>query len=318
MLEVCFSDSVKGALRIAQHSGMSVSGPVSVALIGAEDMPEKEREKEIARATERARAEMEWLRERAVPLGGSWEDVVAPSFALSLGDIQEPLSENCARRELLFRWMTAEPWDEPAVLEKLAQKYWESCMADFGVLTERARTEPVRIWADQSPDSLCGLLFAAELLCGMETEVSVVFAPGWLERHDGIVPCMGWGDMHPEEFGRFACEAKLLPVQTLRLLADRWCGLREENASLRTVVNGEVVSVGENFYDDFLRREMTEEEMTVGWLIGNTLGKGSNSLKISDFILAERIRLMLSRGELRMVREDAKRFYGSIVRKNNG
>lgn len=317
MLEVCFSDSVKGALCIAQQGGMSMSGPVSVALIGAEDMPEEEREKEIARAKERAQAETKWLRKRAVPLGGSSKDVVALSFALSLGDIKEPLSENCSRRELLFRWMTAEPWDEPATLEKLAHKYWESCLEDFGVLIERARTEPVRIWADQSPDSLCGLLFAAELLCDMETEVSVVFAPMWLERYDSIVLYKGWGEMHPDEFGRFASEAKPLPRRMLRLLAERWRGLREENAPLRAVVNGEVVSVREDFYDDFLRREMTEEEMTVGWLIGNTLGKRSNSLKISDFILAERIRAMLSHGELRMVREDAKRFYSSVVRKND-
>ena len=39
-----------------------------------------------------------------------------------------------------------------------------------------------------------------------------------------------------------------------------WARLQEENAPLRAVVNGQLVSVGEDFYDGFLLRELAAQD----------------------------------------------------------
>ena len=102
-----------------------------------------------------------------------------------------------------------------------------------------------------------------------------------------------------------------LPPVMLGAMAHRWEVLRQENAPLRAVVNGRVRSVGEDFYDEMIRRHLPEGQTKIANIIGEVLGREKPG--IGDVWLAERIRQMLSTGELRMLREDRERFYRSVV-----
>ena len=102
-----------------------------------------------------------------------------------------------------------------------------------------------------------------------------------------------------------------VPPLALGAMAHRWEVLQKENAPLRAVVNGQVRSVGEDFYDDLIRRHIPEGQTKIAPIIGNVLGQERPG--IGDVWLAERIRWMLSTGELRMVREDREMFYSSVV-----
>lgn len=97
----------------------------------------------------------------------------------------------------------------------------------------------------------------------------------------------------------------------LGAMAHRWEVLRQENAPLRAVVNGRVRSVGEDFYDEMIRRHLPEGQTKIANIIGEVLGREKPG--IGDVWLAERIRQMLSTGELRMLQEDRERFYRSVV-----
>ena len=77
------------------------------------------------------------------------------------------------------------------------------------------------------------------------------------------------------------------------------------------MVNGQIRSVGEDFYDGLIRRHIPEGQTKIANIIGNVLGQERPG--IGDVWLAERIRWMLSTGELRMVREDKEMFYSSVV-----
>ena len=94
-------------------------------------------------------------------------------------------------------------------------------------------------------------------------------------------------------------------------MASRWRELQQENAPLRAVVNGRVRSVGADFYDGLIRKHIPEGQTKIANIIGDVLGREKPG--IGDIWLAERIRWMLSTGELRMVREDPERFYRSVV-----
>ena len=69
--------------------------------------------------------------------------------------------------------------------------------------------------------------------------------------------------------------------------------------------------MGEDFYDPLLRRHIPEGRTKIGRIIGEVLGREKPG--IGDTWFSERIRRMLSTGELRMVEEDPEMFYSSTV-----
>ena len=301
MLELCFDMSTRGALRVAQHCGGGGKGAVGV-IVAASDQGDPVAEQAARRAAEAFRRQEELERE-AIPLGGSPNDVLTLSLGLDMGDIREPLGE--VRHQLQRQWYDGE--------NEIADRDWGRNLEAAERLQAYTAGDTVRIWADRTPHSACGLLHAASLLRDTKAAVHVVFLPHWLERPDGTVEVydQGWGEVEPELFGHFLSHEMPVPPTALAAMARRWEELRRENAPLRAVVNGRVCSVGEEFYDSLIRRHLPEGRTKIGRLIGEVLGRERPG--ISDIWLAERIRWMLSTGELRMVQEDRERFYRSIV-----
>lgn len=303
MIELCFSDSVKGALRCAQHCDSDGGGVSGIATIGGSDFQEK-KQKKIPKQNRC---------HPITPLDSEYDDVLGLSLNLSCGDIAEPLSVSCRRQKLIHQWLTADPWGELENVEAQAQEHWQNCLNDYEQLRIQAAKKPVRIWTDYTPDSLCGLLFAADILYKLDTAVTCIPLPLWTEEPDGVIRQFdGWGCVCPEEFGRFVPGGVALSKNVLRLLAGRWKELQEENAPLRAFVNGRVVSVNADFYDDFIRQSFIDGEMQVAQIIGRVLSRRPG---VGDWIITERIRHMLRSGELRMVQEDSRRFWRSTVMK---
>ena len=301
MLELCFDMSTRGALRVAQHCGGGGKGAVGV-IVAASDQGDPVAEQAARRAAEAFRRQEELERE-AVPLGGSPNDVLILSLGLDMGDIREPLGE--VRYQLQRQWYDGE--------NEIADRDWGRNLEAAERLKACGPGDTVRIWADRTPHSACGLLHAASLLKDTKAAVHVVFLPLWRETGDGktLVSYLGWGEVEPELFGHFLSHEIPVPPVALGAMAHQWEALRRENAPLRAVVNGQVRSVGEDFYDDLIRRHIPEGQTKIANIIGDVLGREKPG--IGDVWLAERIRWMLSAGELRMVREDPERFYRSVV-----
>ena len=301
MLELCFDMSTRGALRVAQHCGRGGKGAVGVIVAASDQGDPAVAEQEARRAAEAFRRHQEELEREAIPLGGDPGDVMTLSLGLDMGDIREPLGE--VRHQLLKQWYD---WDE------VADRDWGRCLEAAEHLKAVGPGDTVRIWVDRTPASACGLLHAASLLKDTKAAVHVVALPPWRERPDGVVETyLGWGEVEPERFGHFLSREEPVPPLALGAMAHRWEVLQKENAPLRAVVNGQVRSVGEDFYDDLIRRHIPEGQTKIAPIIGNVLGQERPG--IGDVWLAERIRWMLSTGELRMVREDRERFYSSVV-----
>ena len=301
MLELCFDMSTRGALRVAQHCGRGGKGAVGVIVAASDQGDPAVAEQEARRAAEAFRRHQEELEREAIPLGGDPGDVMTLSLGLDMGDIREPLGE--VRHQLLKQWYD---WDE------VADRDWGRCLEAAEHLKAVGPGDTVRIWVDRTPASACGLLHAASLLKDTKAAVHVVALPPWRERPDGVVETyLGWGEVEPERFGHFLSREEPVPPLALGAMAHRWEVLQKENAPLRAVVNGQVRSVGEDFYDDLIRRHIPEGQTKIAPIIGNVLGQERPG--IGDVWLAERIRWMLSTGELRMVREDREMFYSSGV-----
>ena len=130
-------------------------------------------------------------------------------------------------------------------------------------------------------------------------DVTVVELPEWEKRPDGcIVQYTGWGEIEPYRFGEMALLEKKLPVNLLRSLASHWVELQQENATLRAVLNGKLVSAPECLYDTFILRELEkqENEFNEARLVGQVLGK--YRLGIGDAWIALRIEQFIKDGLL--------------------
>lgn len=319
MLELCFNQSVRGALQVAQHCGdkplltgwgsttvyvmIDEPGQESTSEEESEEILRREEPEEVSQEVEERYRRWEALRREAISLGGDLEDVLSLSLGLDMGDIRDPLGE--IRYQLQRQWYEGE--------NEIADRDWGRNLEAAERLQACTAGDTVRIWVDRTPHSACGLLHAASILERTEAAVHVVFLPHWLERPDGTVEVydQGWGEVEPELFGHFLSHEMPVPPAALAAMARRWEELQRENAPLRAVVNGRVCSVGEEFYDSLIRRHLPEGRAKIGGIIGETLGRERPG--IGDIWLAERIHWMLSTGELRMVQEDRERFYRSIV-----
>lgn len=300
MLELCFSQSARGGLRCAQHCGGG--GRKIIGVIMGRDDGRPATRKEIRQAQKQTQQKREALDREAIPLGGTAADVLGLSLGLDMEDIREPLGE--ARRELLRRWYDGN--------DEAADRDWQETLGSADRLRACGPGDTIRIWVDHTPSSACGLLHAASLLEKTGAAVSVVFLPPWRERPDGVVETyLGWGEVAPELFGRFLSYEMPMPPLALGAMVHRWEVLQKENAPLRAVVNGQIRSVEEDFYDGLIRKHIPAGQTKIANIIGNVLGQEWPG--IGDVWLAERIRWMLSAGELRMVREDKEMFYRSVV-----
>ena len=299
MLELCFSQSARGGLRCAQHCGGG--GRKIIGVIMGRDDGRPATRKEIRQAQKQTQQKREALDREAIPLGGTPSDVLELSLGLDMEDIREPLGE--ARRELLRRWYDGN--------DEAADQDWQETLESADRLRACGTGDAVRIWVDHTPSSACGLLHAASILEKTGAAVSVVPLPHWREEGKTVVSYQGWGEVEPELFGHFLSREEPVPPLILGVMASRWRELQQENAPLRAVVNDRVRSVGADFYDGLIRKHIPEGQTKIANIIGDVLGREKPG--IGDVWLAERIRWMLSTGELRMVREDPERFYRSVV-----
>lgn len=282
MLEICFSQSQKSALRAAQRDRTGKKASPVFVFSGEEGdiPPEKLEEARLAYEDKQ-----EKLSKVAVPLGGKAEDIVCLSPCLSEGDIAAPMS---------------------------TEDSWAFSMADLTKLISSA--DSLRIWLDDSPDAQCGLLFLANLLKGKNPEIQVLS----LDKRifiDGIDmrQYRTWGDVPAELFGLYAEGAKKLSEEEMLSCAKKWQELKAENAPLRVVENGEVKSAELTYYDDRIRKEFPEGRCKIATIIGNSLLR--QKILTGDVFVAKRVEMFIENGELSIVSGEYESFYDTLVEK---
>lgn len=308
MLEVCFSDSVKGSLKMAQNCGGKFNG--AVGFIGDKKNLFSFFEKK--KALKAFKKRQEELEKRAVPLGGCMKDIVGVSFGLSQGDIKEPIIfDDCPRKEHTYSMFDIDNHNNQENVENYIYEFWQNNLDDLEKL--KSKPEKIRIWLDHTPDAQCGLLFIVNLLEDSATEISVVELPKRIKRDDHCeIEYRGWGEVEPELFGTFLDREKQLTKQEIKELSKQWQILKNENTSLRVVENGIVISAYESYYDDSIRKEFPKDSCKIANIIGNSLSQ--QKLLIGDVFIAKRIKTFIENGELDVLGNTHDRFYNTIVK----
>lgn len=296
MLEVVFSDSHAAAMSMAFGHKNLLGGAAAVIFARDEDgtIDQAELEKFQREAQERERRG--W--ENAMPLEGDPKNIINLPLALSVGNITEAGigKEREAALSLLMGIF-------PGLASQVVNELLSSARERHAQLLKQAQNgEPIRVWGSHEPNEACGLYWLMEQLrpIGLEKlEVTLVELPAWERRSDGcIVQHTGWGEVEPYRLGEMALLGKKLPANYLYSLANHWRELQQENAVLRAVLNGKLVSAPESLYDAFILRELAkqEDEFMEARLVGQVLGK--YQLGISDAWIALRIEQFIQDGRL--------------------
>lgn len=172
------------------------------------------------------------------------------------------------------------------------------------LLTRAEHGEELRIWYSQkSPEEYCGFCWLMAKL--KETETAKLYAvplPDYFELPNNCtMTCSDWGEVEPELRKPFL--QKKTPLLRAHFVGAymHWQKLEEENAPLRAVVNGSLVSVPADFYDHFILRELEKEtgEFMEARLIGKVMG--FYQLGIGDELLHQRMETFIQKGILEIV-----------------
>lgn len=307
MIEIVFSDSACGGLKIAQHygNGKYQGGCIGVCVIGSDGREATKREIKAAQREAEEKARLSW--EKAIPMGGNTADIYGFNLALSVGDISEN-QPGIKRLQTLEHLYSVYPNDEG---NQAAQEMLKKANKDLETLQERvAAGESIRIWYSNQPDEMCGLYWFLWQLDHWETQGSQVYLvklPEWeVDENGNILRRVSWGEVAAWEWHRYLALQKSAPPEFCKSCASHWMELRKENTPLRVMLNGQLVSAPETIYDDFILREIAEEdeEFQEAMIVGQVLGK--YQLGIGDYWVALRIEEMIRAGKLEPVTESAE------------
>lgn len=302
MIEIVFSDSACGSLKMAQHygEGKYQGGCIGVIVSHADGSKPTKEEVEAAQREAKEKARLAW--ESATPLGGNTADIYGFNLVLSVGDISEN-QPGIKRKQTLEHLYSVYPNDGG---HQAAQEMLKRVNEDLKTVQERAAAgESLRIWYSNQPDEMCGLYWFMGQLNQWKVhgrQVSIVKLPEWEADEKGnIVQKSGWGEVAPGELHRYlALQKPVLPVFE-ESCASHWHELQRENTPLRATLNGQLISAPETLYDDFILREIAAEgeEFQEAMIVGRVLGK--YQLGIGDSWVAFRIEEMIHAGKLEAV-----------------
>lgn len=303
MLEIVFNESVSGALKTAKNLHLRNSGGVVAAFIGSE-MTEEEKKKLLE--------EFQKKRMEGKRIEGTSQDVISLPLELDVGDISEEiLGDN--RKELLFD-SNRNPFISEEANTKGLEDFWKAVMLNYGRLEEGIKTGgDIRIWWSDAAYSACGFYHIISVLKDCKGKVLAVKLPRYSIGEDGAADVhTSWTEVEAEKFYRFLPFEKEISESERYRIAAEWDRLKKQNAPLRAMINGNLTSVREDFYDDFLEEAVPDGEFTIGKLIAKVME--SSPLGVSDRWYIKRIQDMINKKKLVVVKDNPY-VYGKVLMK---
>lgn len=242
-------------------------------------------------------------------LDGSPEDVAPLWQSLDIGALDNAETREGTRLSVLKTLYG----DSPGVAEEIAGLNRKTLDR---LEKTRETLEPIRVWlSENDPAEVCGFLFICHFFRESSVPLSAVFVSRKTVFEGKARQYLSTGEVFPEDFGILAqLEEPVNPIQQ-EACAALWEQLVKENAPLRAVVNGRVMSVREDFYDAVLRANIPDGDFLTAVAIGRTLLRVKG---VSAQWLFMRLQAMADAGDLEEVApsKDENPYSGVMRRKD--
>ena len=243
----------------------------------------KENLGEIATAT----ANMFPTHEIQEVLTASSNEQVEISLWLNLGEIAaEQFAKN--RIEVLCSF-----YDRKS---KARRRYVAYTKAVQNIVAAAENHVPLRIWYSCAEYAMCGLYYICSLLKNTDADITLIPFPA---EHKCKTWAMCLGE--PMDYLYLAHKAT---KEEIALYAREWEQLCRENSLLRVNENGVLKSAGEDYFDAFILKNLTDAPMQMACLIGRVLGKSFDRNQfILDGFVCDRILDLIARGKMKIAGE---------------
>lgn len=311
MIEVVFSQSAHGSMKMAQRYGIG-NCPSNSMVFGAGGQAPPTEDWEYAQREADVRVRRKW--ENAAPLSGAPADVFCIDVAWSMGDISDS-DIGDGRRAVMEQASYICP-NSP--IENSIRSAQRSLHA---ILDRATQGEAVRIWYSHNPDEMCGFYWLLSKMKAAATSgpIYAVKLPEWeYSGENTLCTYTGWGEIEPGALGRYAFWQQEVKPPLLTACSMHWAQLQKENAPLRIYLNGRLQSAPETIYDSFILRELDAQpdEFKEAHAIGAILGK--YQLGIGDIWIALRIEQFIQEGmfEVLTTSDTGRPIYRRMLRKS--
>ncbi len=237
-------------------------------------------------------------------------DVVCIGLNFDIGDISGKIYGDGRRKEFVRVFSSVKFKDEEI------EQFFNMQREDYEKLIQCAKSgESIRVWKSNAAFSACAYAFLCYSLKDIDCIIKEVTLSEYFEiSRDTIKQCADWGEIAPDEFKQFLHLESEVSNTDKRYQSNIWDSLKKENAPLRAVVNGQLLSVCEDFYDHLIIKHIPKDSFVMARLIGTVLG--SYPIGVGDGWYAMRINKMIEENKLEVVKNDNKSHpYGAVLRK---
>lgn len=226
------------------------------------------------------------------------DEILCLAYMLDQGDIQQP-ADSDYREEYIYNMLMQN--SEPEAAEEIREAI-QSYTDSLNYLIDQARQgAEIRVWNEMSPASVAGFYH----LCSMLVPYGIGFhyieisrrfhnpnyAPGTTSLATSLYDRL-------EELMHMELE---LPSYDVNYYANIWSSLQEENASLRAIVNGQLISVPDNLYDFIILKRLDVPKMECS-VIGEILA--SDQKRLTDAWLTARIEKLIEEGAIEVLEDN--------------
>ena len=291
MIEVLFGESEAASMKAAKSMEIVgyVNGPTSVLVTGKETPPE--------------RTFAGWVE-------GTSEDVVCLGFMLDIGNIKEPI-DSPYRKNLIYSMYAQNQYVKNPEIDQELKLTGEVYLNELLRLKEYLENgETARVWYSDTPYSICGFYSLCQILQKYKNEIHIVKLPEYMVRKTSIISYRNWGEVSAEEFAEFLSYERVLTKEEVRMYAQLWTELTEDNSPLRAMINGKVTGVPEDFYDFLIWKRLTRKPIKEARLIGDILG--CFQIGMGDWWFARRIEHFIQQDKIKVI-NDSENKYARVI-----
>lgn len=291
MIEVLFGESEAASMKAAKSMKIVgyVNGPTSVLVTGKETPPE--------------RTFAGWVE-------GTSEDVVCLGFMLDIGNIKEPI-DSPYRKNLIYSMYAQNQYVKNPEIDQELKLTGEVYLNELLRLKEYLENgETIRVWYSDTPYSICGFYSLCQILQKYKNEIHIVKLPEYMVRKTSIISYRNWGEVSAEEFAEFLTYESVLTKEEVRMYAQLWTELTEDNSPLRAIINGKVTGVSEDFYDFLIWKRLTRKPIKEARLIGDILG--CFQIGMGDWWFARRIEHFIQQDKIKVI-NDSENKYARVI-----
>jgi hypothetical protein len=237
--------------------------------------------------------------------------VVCIGLNLDIGDISGPI--DAKERKAEFVRVFGSVHLEDSEIEEFFRLQREDLEK---VLVAAKSGELIRVWKSNTPFSACAFAFLCDALQDTESKINIISLPEYWEISDHTLQSWAdWAEIPAGQFYQFLPLERGLSSMEKDIQRRLWRDLKAENAPLRALVSGKLISVPEDFYDHLILKNIPDGEFLMARLIGTILGK--YPLGVGDGWYNLRIKQMIADHILEIVADqDESHPYGKILKRS--